>query len=101
MIPDWWEMTLLVFGTYRLWRLVGADKVTEVWRDRLFIWWGKRNRAWAEWADELVTCPWCLGSWMAIAVWGVWLVLPYATLVACGMLTAMTGVGLLGKIGGD
>lgn len=99
MIPDWWEMVLLVAGAYRLWRLLGVDKITEGVRDRFF--WRFRDRGWATWVDDLVSCPWCLGSWLAIGVWGVWLVLPYPALVACGMLTAMTGVGLLAKVGGE
>ena len=84
MILVW---TLLVgLASYRLWRLIGEDSITEPLRDRL-----------PEWAFEMTTCPWCLGSWIAFGV--TWLTdatigLQAPVLVA---LAAAVVVGWLGE----
>lgn len=52
---------IIVIGlaSYRLWRLAGQDSITEPLRDRLNP---------DGWVIGLITCPWCLGSWIAFAV---------------------------------
>lgn len=81
---------ILVIGlaSYRLWRLVGQDAITEPLRDRY------ANDGWPE---TLITCPWCLGSWVAFGV--TWLTdatigLPAPVLVA---LAAAVVVGWVGE----
>jgi hypothetical protein len=79
----------LVIGlvSYRLWRLIGADLITAPLRERI---------TWP-WMAELVACPWCLGTWLTIAVGltaylvgltdsSPWLVIPAAATV-CGLLS--------------
>lgn len=80
---------ILVIGiaSYRLWRLVAEDSITEPARTRYL----------GGWIEELVECPWCLGSWVAFGV--TWLTdatigLPAPVLVALG---AATVVGVLGR----
>lgn len=48
---------LIGVASYRIWRLVGEDSITEALRARL-----------PEPLFELVACPWCLGSWVAFGV---------------------------------
>jgi hypothetical protein len=48
-------------ASYRLWRLVAEDAITEGLRERLLEQTPERTR-------ELIECPWCLGSWLAFAV---------------------------------
>ena len=48
---------LMALASYRLWRLVGYDDVTESFREKL-----------PERLYDMVTCPWCLGSWVSFAV---------------------------------
>lgn len=83
-------LTALVLGVaaYRLWRLVGYDKITERWRTRLNPFW-----------YDMVTCPWCAGSWIAFAVTAGYAVLyglAYPILVA---LAAAVVTGILGDRG--
>lgn len=48
-------------ASYRLWRLVAEDAITEPARE----WVLERS---PEKVRELVECPWCLGSWVAFGV---------------------------------
>lgn len=82
----------LIIGAaaYRLWRLVAEDSITEGPREWLFA----RTH---EKVEELGTCPWCLGSWVAFGV--TWLTdatigVPAPVLVG---LAAAVVVGWLGS----
>lgn len=80
---------LLALSAHRLWRLTALDGITEAPRERLFPE-GTRRR-------ELVDCPWCLGSWLALAGWAVtWtavasLPVPGLVLGAAATLTGALG----------
>lgn len=82
-------LTLLIgAASYRLWRFIGADSITEPLREGLF---GK--------VEEMVECPWCLGSWIAFALTGIVAAvvgLAYPVLVG---LAAATVTGILGERG--
>jgi hypothetical protein len=54
---DWLLLVLAALATYRLTRLVTADKITEPVRG-----WVVDRSAWA---GYLVTCDWCLSIWVA------------------------------------
>lgn len=51
---------LVALATWRLWRLVALDSLTAPLRLRL------RGRG-----QELVECPWCLGTWLTAGTWAV------------------------------
>lgn len=84
---------LLVLATYRVWRLVAVDTITEPIR----AWFIFRDGPVWTWMADLVTCAWCLGWWLSgvaavayVTVFGVswwWLVLVWPAVSA--------GVGLL------
>jgi hypothetical protein len=78
---------LLALSAHRLWRLAALDGITVAPREGLFPDGTKRR--------ELIDCPWCLGTWLTTALWGVtWAVvtsLPVPGLVL-GAATALTGV---------
>lgn len=79
---------LIGFAAYRLWRLIGQDQITERLREGL-----------DGWALDLITCPWCLGSWIAFAVTAIVAAvvgLAYPVLVG---LAAATITGILGDRG--
>jgi hypothetical protein len=79
---------LIGFAAYRLWRLIGQDTITERLREGL-----------DGWALDLVTCPWCLGSWIAFTVTAIVAAvvgLAYPVLVG---LAAATVTGILGERG--
>lgn len=48
---------LIGLASWRLWRLVARDDITEPFHSRL-----------QGWPHRLVDCPWCLGTWIAAAV---------------------------------
>lgn len=81
---------LIGAAAYRLWRLVAEDSITEAPRE----WVLERSPGWVE---EMVACPWCLGSWVAFGL--TWLTdatigVPAPVLVA---LAAAVVVGWLGS----
>jgi hypothetical protein len=57
------ETLLVGAAAYRVWRLVGQDSIT--WPVRRYL--DPNAGRIRAWFYELVTCPWCLGSWVAIA----------------------------------
>ena len=74
---------LMSLASYRLWRLIGYDTISEPLRDKI-----KPD----SWLDALVTCQWCLGSWISFAVvaatawvgdvnWPVWQALGVSVVV--------------------
>ena len=51
--------------SYRLWRIVAVDSITEPIRHRLFA--GSTVPA-VQWLDEMAGCAWCLGFWVNFAL---------------------------------
>lgn len=100
--PEWWGFVLLGLGVYRLWRLIGVDTITQPFRDwvtRVSEYKGEHDMGgYREKLDELITCPWCLGFWITLAVWGLWLLFPTATLVAMTPFAVSAVVGILAKL---
>lgn len=59
-------LVLIGLASYRVWRLVAIDTFPPVKAVRV------RVVRWP-WATELVTCPWCAGTWITAAVtWATW-----------------------------
>lgn len=52
---------LLALATYRVWRLIAVDQITEPIRARFIF---RDGRLW-QWVADLVGCPWCLGWWLS------------------------------------
>lgn len=82
------EIVVVALVSYRVWRLFGADDITAPIRDRL-----------DGWAHLLVSCPWCLGTWVTIII-GFLTELAGLTTASPWLLipAAATVVGLIGKI---
>lgn len=87
------EVVVVGLAAYRLWRLLAVDSITARLRDRLNV---HAIAPVRHFLAEMVACPWCLGTWCAVAV-GLaayfagltsetpWLVVPAAAVV-CGWL---------------
>jgi hypothetical protein len=64
-------------ASYRVWRLVGHDEITEPWL------WGPLRRnphPVSQFLDTLITCAWCLGFWINGAITtALWLWTPLFT----------------------
>lgn len=97
MIPSFLGLTLLGLAAYRTWRIVGEDTITERLRKQ-FAW--KFNKSGGPTRSvavlDFISCPWCLGFWIALAWWGAWQLWPHATLVAAGAMAVAAVVGLIG-----
>jgi hypothetical protein len=81
-------LVVAALATYRLTRLVTADKITEPLR----LWVLDRS----QWAGYLVTCDWCLSIWIAPPVAVCAVLWGDSTVVAIGLcalaFSAVTGV---------
>lgn len=90
--------TLLIgLAAFRLWRLAAIDSITEPIHGRLRA---SRHPV-MQWFDTLVSCPWCLGFWIATGLtWGVWwLTDAYSTVDALIMMWAASAVtGLVASV---
>jgi hypothetical protein len=90
-------LVLLAGGAYRVWRLVAEDLVAEPVRRWLYRgeWDGEGDppAGYRSGLGDFVGCPWCLGFWIAVAWWGLWLEWPHGTLVAAAPFTISAVVG--------
>lgn len=92
-------LVLLSLASFRLWRFVGRDDwpPCEWFRSQLDER-AENERGWVwHYVRTLVTCPWCLGTWVAFAVvaWAdVWVGLESPILWA---LAVACTVGLIGS----
>src|SRR5262245_7684826 len=75
-LPDWWQFTLLFLATYRIFRLIGDDEILNIprrWFLRLGNWREEGDVVPPEYRKEwgkFLTCPYCLGFWVALTWWG-------------------------------
>jgi hypothetical protein len=89
------ELLIVALATYRLTRLVTADRIMD-WL-----------RAWVEgrsaWAGYLVTCDWCLSIWLAPPL--VWAMVVHgdnpAVFIGLVALAASAVTGILSMIEGQ
>lgn len=73
------ETLIVALVAYRLWRLLAIDDISLPIRKRLEEvagrYWVRRRTRIADRALEMIECPWCLGSWIALGVaFGAWAV---------------------------
>lgn len=83
-------------AVFRLVRLVVADRILT--RPRAFISRRSNNRRGV--AAYFVTCPWCVGTWLAAGVVVARLLIPEAWApVAVGLALSATAAVLMGRVG--
>lgn len=79
---------LIGLTSYRLWRLLAEDDITEPIRERLPDW---------KWLSSLIECGWCGGSWVAFGVtWASDATVGVQAPVLVGLAAAVV-VGWLGE----
>lgn len=85
-IPDWWGFVLLSLGAYRIWRLLAEDTILERprrWLVRLGPNWRSEGDPvpdnYREYIALFLMCPFCLGAWVSLTVWGSWQFWPQTT----------------------
>ena len=52
---------LLGMATFRAWRILALDQITEPLRSALI---NREGRVWV-FLTDMILCPWCLGFWIA------------------------------------
>lgn len=90
-IPSPWVAAILTLGTFRLLRLLAWDEFPLVLRARE---WLLRDRSLLA---ALWTCPFCLGFWLSLAVYLLWLWQPTGTLYGAAPFALSGVVGLIAK----
>jgi len=103
-VPDWWQLTLLVLGVFRIYRLIAEDTILDKPRRKLLRLgkdWQKAGdpvpeRYRAEWG-LFITCPWCLGFWLSVLFWVAWQIWPHGTLVFATPWAISAVVALVAK----
>lgn len=98
-VPNWWEAVLLALAAWRLFHLVAYDDILD--RPRRYITrlapsWKQEGDAtgekYREKLGDFLTCPFCLGWWIALVWWLFWLQWPHGTLVAATPFVLSAGV---------
>ena len=94
---------ILAFVVYRIARVMTVDAISDPWRAWLYSQvqnTGPDKRSFARWALKLLTCPYCLGVWLAFIVVLFWSLVvaddwlgweyPLAALAVAGAQSLMT-----------
>jgi hypothetical protein len=93
-VPDWWSFAIMALAVFRVYRLIAEDDILDRPRDWLL---DKLEEERLEKLDKLITCPWCLGWWLSVALWLFWLAAP-AWAVGLSLPWALSAaVGLIAK----
>lgn len=107
-VPSALVCVVLVLGVYRLTRLIGWDEFPPIARVR-DRWLDKRITR--QLTNEnlpaftfgrpvlaaMVQCPYCLGFWVGLVVWGMWLVIPTVVLVIVAPFALNGAVGIVAR----
>jgi hypothetical protein len=111
VIPSPWVAVVLALAAFRLLRLLGWDDLPPIARARARVL-GESVNAYRGRAGEpdnyvyayrrptlahLVHCAFCLGFWVACAVYVAWLFVPTVTLYATAPFALSAAIGLLAK----
>lgn len=101
MIPAPWEFVLLTLGVFRLVRLVGWDDLPPVAAVRRWLTGtvedGEYERHRRPLLAHFLACPFCVGAWLALAAYLLWLWQPEWTVAVCVPLALSAAVGLAAK----
>ena len=110
VIPSPWISTVLALAAYRIVRLIGWDDWPYAVRARR--WLGgrnERNRGVTVFLDDergtytrpvlakFLSCPWCVGFWLSIAVYFAWLYGGRWTLYVLAPWALSAAVGLIAR----
>jgi hypothetical protein len=100
-----WDLLQLTVATHKLARLIAKDPITSPLRSPFTTYEGTsapaelheevRGHGLQHSIGELITCPMCLGQWVATALMFGWVVSPAATRLLTATLTAVAGADFL------
>lgn len=103
--PDWSDLALVAGATHKIARLISKDPVTSPLRAPFARYEGTdgpaelseevRGSGARKTVGELITCPFCVGQWVATGLTLGMVVLPRPTRLAAGIFTALAGADFL------
>lgn len=98
-VPDWWEAVLLALAAWRTFHALAADDIFDGprrWLTRLDTAWKKdgdpTGKDYRYGLNNFITCPYCLGLWIAVAWWAAWQIWEHGTLVVAVPLALSAGL---------
>ena len=83
-------LIVLALATFRLTRLITKDKILEHLRENIKK---NKNNSFIYTIHELVICPWCVSIWAALAVTGLYFLIPETYILL--ILLAISGIASL------
>jgi hypothetical protein len=107
-VPEPWAFVLLALGCFRAVRIIGWDSISEPLRKRMT---GYSDDGAPSISDKerarhgkvrvyfstLVRCPWCIGTYVCLGAYGLWLWVPTVVLAVCVPAALGSVVGLAAK----
>ena len=107
-VPNWYELLLLGAASFRVWRLLAEDDITNKARryvTRLGPDWQKEGdpipNGYRFQVMQFILCPWCLGFWVTLAWWGAWQAWGHGTLVVAAVAALSLFAPLLERVLSD
>lgn len=106
-VPDWYIFLLLALAAFRTWRLLAEDDITDPLRryvTRLGEWEKEGDPVPKDYRlglNNFITCPWCLGFWLALAWWGAWQIWPFGVEVAAVPMALSALVPLANRVSSE
>lgn len=100
-VPDWWSFLILALAGFRWWRLLAEDTIFDGPRHLLVgLPWHYKDgdpipQDYHYDLAKFLTCPWCLGFWIALALWGMWELTPFWTEVFSIPMALSAALGLI------
>lgn len=107
-VPEPWPFVLLALACFRVTRLIGWDSISEPLRRRLTGYTdqgaptisdaqrSKHGKA-RVYVSTLLRCPWCIGTYVCLAAYGLWLWHPIVALALSVPAALGAVVGLTAK----
>lgn len=92
--PSWYALVILALAVFRMYRLIAEDDILDRPRDWFL---DRLEEERLEKLDKLITCPWCLGFWLSVAAWGLWLLAPSWTVGLAFPWALSAAVALIAK----
>jgi hypothetical protein len=83
-------LLILSLAAFRITRVITTDNIAEDLRDAVWKKFPPSTKI-----GYLLTCNWCMGLWVALAVFISWLLAPEATVVVSLVLSISAIIGLI------
>lgn len=97
-VPDPYGLVLAALAVFRAYRFIAEDKVIERPRTWLLDRIDDHDSATAVKVSEFITCPWCVGFYLTLIAWAIWLLDDELAYFLAAPLAVMTLVGALASL---